>query len=126
MKRIYIALLLFAAVGVFSAVELGYVTANSDLYISKIELTDKYVYKNNFEDALKMCTQLEYDWDKSAEKIDIMLNHDYIDSIGESINRMTAYVQNGSIDMYFAESSIAKKELASLKESEYPFIENIL
>lgn len=39
---------------------------------------------------------------------------------------MTSYIQNGSIDMYFAESSKAKKELASIKESEYPFIENIL
>lgn len=126
MKRIYIALLFFLIVGLLSAVELGYVTANADLYISKIELTDKQVYKNNFEEALKMCDKLENSWSDSSKKIDVMLNHDCIDNIGESINRMASYIQNGSIDMYFAESNIAKKELASIKESEYPYIENIL
>lgn len=126
MKRIFIAFLLFIIVGIIAAAELGYVTANTDLYISKIELTDKQVYKNNFEEALKMCAELEYKWDKSEKKIDVMLNHDCIDSIGESINKMTSYIQNGSIDMYFAESSKAKKELASIKESEYPLIENLL
>lgn len=126
MKRIFIALLFFIAVSAAASAELGYVTANADLYISKIELTDKQVYKNNFEEALKMCDQLENSWSNSSKKIDVMLNHDCIDSIGESINRMTSYIQNGSIDMYFAESRIAKKELASIKESEYPSVENIL
>ena len=126
MKRIYIALLFFIIVGLLSAVELGYVTANADLYISKIELTDKKIYKNDFENALKMCAELETKWDESAKKVDVMLNHDNIDSISESLNKMTSYIQNGSIDMYFAESSKAKKELASIKESEYPYIENIL
>lgn len=126
MKRIYIALLFFLIVGLLSAVELGYVTANADLYISKIELTDKKIYKNDFESALEICTELENRWDESAKKIDVMLNHDYIDSISECLNKMTSYIQNGSIDMYFAESNKAKKELASIKESEYPYIENIL
>lgn len=126
MKRIIFAFLFFLIVIAAAAAELGYVTANADLYISKIELTDKQVYKNNFEDALNMCDKLENSWNDSSKKIDVMLNHDCIDSIGESINRMTSYIQNGSIDMYFAESSKAKKELASIKESEYPFIENIL
>lgn len=126
MKRIYIALLFFLIVGLLSAVELGYVTANADLYISKIELTDKKIYKNDFENALEMCTELESKWNESAKKIDIMLNHDNIDSISECLNKMTSYIQNGSIDMYFAESNKVKKELASIKESEYPYIENIL
>lgn len=126
MKRIFIALFFFVLVGVTASIELGYVTANADLFIYKIELTDKEVYKNDFEEALKMCAQLEYNWDKSAKKIDTLLNHNSIDSIGESINKMTSYIQNGSIDMYFAESSKAKKGLTSIKESEYPYIENIL
>lgn len=126
MKRIFFAFLFFIIVTAAASAELGYVTANADLYISKIELTDKKVYKNDFEEALKMCAQLEESWDDSAKKIDVMLNHDCIDSIGNSISKMMSYIQNGSIDMYFAESRTAKKELASIKESEYPFIENIL
>lgn len=126
MKRIYAALLFFIIVGIFASVELGYVSGKSDLFISKIELTDKKVYKNDFEEALEMCSQLEDKWENSSKRIDMILNHECIDSIGESINKMSSYLQNGSVDMYFAESSKAKKELASIKESEYPYIENIL
>ncbi len=93
MKRIIFAFLFFIIVIAAAAAELGYVTANSDLYISKIELTDKMVYKNNFEEALKMCDKLENSWNDSSKKIDVMLNHDCIDSIGESINRMTSYTK---------------------------------
>ena len=50
MKRIYAALLFFIIVGIFASVELGYVSGKSDLFISKIELTDKKVYKNDFEE----------------------------------------------------------------------------
>lgn len=126
MKRIYAALLFFIIVVIFASVELGYVSGKSDLFISKIELTDKKVYKNDFEEALEMCSQLEDNWENSSKRIDMILNHECIDSIGESINKMSSYLQNGSVDMYFAESSKAKKELASIKESEYPYIENIL
>ena len=126
MKRIYAALLFFIIVVIFASVELGYVSGKSDSFISKIELTDKKVYKNDFEEALEMCSQLEDSWENSSKRIDMILNHECIDSIGESINKMSSYLQNGSVDMYFAESSKAKKELASIKESEYPYIENIL
>ena len=126
MKRIYAALLFFIIVVIFASVELGYVSGKSDLFISKIESTDKKVYKNDFEEALEMCSQLEDSWENSSKRIDMILNHECIDSIGESINKMSSYLQNGSVDMYFAESSKAKKELASIKESEYPYIENIL
>ena len=126
MKRIYAALLFFIIVVIFASVELGYVSGKSDLFISKIELTDKKVYKNDFEEALELCSQLEDNWENSSKRIDMILNHECIDSIGESINKMSSYLQNGSVDMYFAESSKAKKELASIKESEYPYIENIL
>ena len=36
------------------------------------------------------------------------------------------HAQKQNRDMYFAESVQAKKELASIKESEFPLVENIL
>ena len=62
----------------------------------------------------------------NAKLIDTMLIHDYVDNIGLSISRMTAFAQKQNRDMYFAESVQAKKELASIKESEFPLVENIL
>ena len=56
----------------------------------------------------------------------MLLIHDYVDEIGNKISNMRSYAENCSPDMYFAESTTAKKELASIKESEYPLAENIL
>lgn len=126
MKRIYFAVFFMISVLTISAVEVGYVSAKVDSYISKIELIDKQIRKDNFEDAIKMCNQLEERWYESAKPIDTILIHDYVDRIGESISKMRAYAENGGVSQYFAESTSAKKQLASIKESEYPYIENIL
>ena len=79
-----------------------------------------------FEDALKKCEETEKEWYDNAKLIDTMLIHDYVDNIGLSISKMTAFAQKQNRDMYFAESVQAKKELASIKESEFPLVENIL
>ena len=79
-----------------------------------------------FEDALKICEETEKEWYDNAKLIDTMLIHDYVDNIGLSISKMTAFAQKQNRDMYFAESVQAKKELASIKESEFPLVENIL
>lgn len=126
MKRIYISLSIIIAVFILAAVETGYISAKADSYIFKIENTDKLMLKDNFSEAINLCSSIEESWDNSAKKIDMFLIHDYVDNIGDSISKMRAYAENGSVDMYFAESSAAKKELASIKESEYPLIENIL
>ena len=82
--------------------------------------------KSEFEDAINVCKTIEEKWDYTAKKIDMLLIHDYVDEIGNKISNMRSYAENCSPDMYFAESTTAKKELASIKESEYPLAENIL
>lgn len=126
MKRIYITLVFLLIAGCISAVEAGYVSAKADLFISKIEIADKLMRKSNFEEAIELCKKTENEWDDSAKKIDMLLIHDYVDNIGISFSKMRSYAENASPDMYFAESASAKKELASIKESEYPLIDNIL
>ena len=78
------------------------------------------------DELLKICKETEEEWYDSAKFIDTLLIHDYVDAIGISISRMTAFAQKQNRDMYFAESVQAKKELASIKESEFPLVENIL
>ena len=122
MKRIYIALSLVLAALCFASVETGFISGKTDSFIAKIECADRL----EFEDALKICEETEKEWYDNAKLIDTMLIHDYVDNIGLSISRMTAFAQKQNRDMYFAESVQAKKELASIKESEFPLVENIL
>lgn len=126
MKRIYISLVLVAIVAVLSAVQLGFVSAKADGFISMIEQCDRHMRKSNFEEAITLCKKIENEWNEGAEKVDMLLIHDYVDDIGNDISKMRSFAENGSPDMYFAMSTSAKKELASIKESEYPKLENIL
>lgn len=126
MKRIYISVIFLAIAFSLSAIEIGYISGKIDTYISLIEQADRYMRKTNFEDALNLCKDIEDKWDNSAEKIDMLLIHDYVDEIGNSISKMRSHAENGNPDLYFSESTCAKKELASIKESEYPLLENIL
>ena len=125
MKRIYISILFLTIAFLLSAVELGYVSGKADVFISIIDQTDRYMRKTNYEDALNLCREVEDEWYETAESIDMLLIHDYVDEIGNSISKMRSHAENGNPDLYFSESASAKKELASIKESEYPLLENI-
>ena len=126
MKRIYIALSLVLAALCFASVETGFISGKTDSFIAEIECADRLMSRLEFDDALKICKETEEEWYDSAKFIDTLLIHDYVDAIGISISRMTAFAQKQNRDMYFAESVQAKKELASIKESEVPLVENIL
>ncbi len=125
MKRIYITFAIILIALLTSAVQLGFVSGKADLFISMIEQTDRQMSKSNFDEAAKLCENIENNWFESAEIIDMLLIHDYVDEIGNSISKMRTFAENASVDLYFAESASAKKELASIKESEYPNFENI-
>lgn len=126
MKRIYIAVVLVLLTLCIGALETGYVTAKTDMFIDKIERADKLMKKNEFSEAIRLCQNTEKEWYDNAKSIDMLLIHDYVDDIGLSISKMTSFAESKNTDMYFSESSDAKKQLASIKESEYPLIENLL
>ena len=126
MKRIIISLILTAIVLGASVFEVIYVGKKSDDYTDRIKKIDAMLSNNDTESALKECRALESDWDGDAEKIYTLLSHDTVDSVGYEISGMRSHIENNSAAMYFFESSGAKKGLASIKGSEYPFLENIL
>ena len=125
MKRIYISVVIIALVLGASLFEIFYVGSKSDSYTDRIKSIDAVIMEGDRSSALEECKSLESDWNRDAGKIYTLLIHDYIDSIGISISQMRAHLENGNADMYFAESANAKKGLASIKGSEYPYFENI-
>ncbi|MER2147782.1 MAG: DUF4363 family protein, partial [Ruminococcus sp.] len=87
---------------------------------------DDLLKENKTKAALALCRETEYDWDREVGKIYALLSHDYADAIGGAISKMRAHLEHDDPGMYFAESTSAKKGLASIKGSEYPLFENIL
>ena len=126
MKRIIISLVLAALVLGAAAFEFWYVGRQSDAYTARIEEVEDLIAAGREDEATELCRGIERDWDSDVGKIYILLIHDYADNIGGSVSKMRAHLENGNIDMVYAESAGAKKGLASIKGSEYPFIENIL
>ena len=126
MKRIYIAIFLLALTIVASVFELRFIGREANGVTQQIEAIDGYMRRSEFNTAIKQCRTLEEKWSKTSENIDIMLIHDYVDSIGLSITKMRAGAETKNAVLYFSESASAKKALASIKGSEYPNFENIL
>ena len=126
MKRIIISIIIAIAVVCGSIFEIAFVSSKSDEYIGRIKKIDDLVRDDKTEAAIAECRRLESDWDKNVGSIDVMLIHDYADSVGAGISKMRSHLENGSLAMYFCESADAEKGLASIKGSEYPLIENIL
>lgn len=126
MKRIYISALFIIIAFVSASAELGFISAKTDLFVSLINQTDEHMKKENFSKAIELCNEMEEKWKDESEIIDMLLNHEHIDSVGVNFSKMRSHIENGNVDLYFSESISAKKELAYIKESECLKIENVL
>ncbi len=126
MKRMFLAVILVFIAASASLTELFYVNSRADSFISSISQIDKAVEEKDLSKALTLCKTTEEKWYDNAAYIDILLIHDYVDNIGISISKMRSYLSSSNTEMYFAESTGAKKALASVSGSEYPNFENIL
>ena len=126
MKRIIISIILFTFCITGAVFEVFYVSRGVDGYIESIEEVDVLISRGEFDRASNKCAELEKSWSKTSREIDAVLIHDYVDRIGISISQMKAYAENKTPDSYYALSAEAKRALTSIKNSEYPSIENIL
>lgn len=110
------------AVAIF---EICYVSSRADYFTQKINVCDSCINGGEYQKAEELMQEIEKEWADSTKITDILLIHDYVDSIGSDISAMRSYAKSKSGDEYFAESARAKKELASIRESEYVIWENI-
>lgn len=125
MKRIFITLSLILICVSAAAAQFWYIGNTSDGFRQRIEAIDVLVMKGKFTDAAELCGEVSGDWDKTARLMDALLIHDYIDRITLDLSLMKSHLDNLNPSMYFAHSAAAKKELASVKGSEYPEFDNI-
>lgn len=126
MKRIIISVIILALCTAGAVVELICVKNSVESCIEEINRIDSYMLKDDFTSASKKCEKLCLRWGETLRSADVVLIHDYVDHISINLSQMKAYIDNNSPDMYFACSSATKKELESVRDSEFPLPENIL
>lgn len=121
-----IAVSLFLICLTGAVIEVFSVSGSVTGYIGEIEAVDSLVKSGDLKSAADKNRELESRWQSTASVIDAVLIHDYVDQISIDLSQMRSYIESGDISSYFAGSESAKKALASIKDSEYPVIENIL
>ena len=126
MKRIYFAIIFLIISISFAFFESYYVSTHTYNISTKIEYADNSMKENNFQKAYRTISEIQNEWEDKAWIVDIMLIHDYADTISIDLASMSSYAKNNNYDEYFSESETIKKQLASLKESELLSLENIL
>ena len=126
MKRIVIAIILAAAVAAGCAAETYSVANCAEEAIARIEAIDSLAEAKQNGKALTACRKLETDWETTVKWLDALLLHDNVDKVGVCLTKMSLQLKNGETAQYLIDSAEAKKGLASIKGSEYPFLENIL
>lgn len=126
MKRIIISLVLSALIACGCVFEFGYIGGRAEEYLRRVENIENLLKNGENRQAEIECRAAESGWDRESKMIYTMLNHDFADAVGGSLSKMLAHIENGSTSLALAESAGAKKGLASMKGSEYPFFENIL
>ena len=126
MKRTIIALLLLIGCVGAAVFELNYIRQSADDFLLEIEELDGNMRRGDEARAGALSDKLERDWGDWVQTVDILLIHDYVDSVSTSLARMKSHIQNGSAPQYFSESAAVKKAIVSISDSELPKWENIL
>ena len=126
MKRTIIALALLIGCLGAAIFEMNFIQKSADSFLQEIEELDGDMRRGDTGQAGVLSEKLELDWGNWAQVVDILLIHDYVDSVSSSLARMKSHIENGGAPQYFAESAAVKKAIGSISDSELPRWENIL
>lgn len=126
MKRIGIALVMLIISGIVSGCEVFTVNSNVDTYSAKLDSISKIAGEENYDKAKELSEEVLVSWQKVAKHLDKYLYHDYIDNITEEIATLPIYAKAKDKTAVEAQVAEIKIQLTSLKESELPYMHNIL
>lgn len=126
MKRIGIALVMLIISGIVSGCEVFTVNSNVDTYSAKLDSISKIADEENYDKAKELSEEVLVSWQKVAKHLDKYLYHDYIDNITEEIATLPVYANAKDKTAVEAQVAEIKIQLTSLKESELPYMHNIL
>ncbi|MBQ2687517.1 MAG: DUF4363 family protein [Clostridia bacterium] len=126
MNRFIIAVVMLLIAGIICGCEIFTVTAYSVDYKEDLDTVKRLMEEESYYDAYKLSEKTIESWQKAARHLDKYLYHDYIDDITVKMSALPVYAQNEDTQAVNAQVEEIKKQLTSLKESELPYMHNIL
>lgn len=126
MNRFIIAVVMLLIAGIICGCEIFTVTAYSVDYKEDLDTVKRLMEEESYYDAYKLSEKTIESWQKAAHHLDKYLYHDYIDDITVKMSALPVYAQNEDTQAVNAQVEEIKKQLTSLKESELPYMHNIL
>lgn len=125
MKRLYIAVALLLAASALCAYEMISVKNTTSEYSDILDKIAETAETGDKTEAEILSEIMIKNWDKESKKLDKFVYHDYVDNITVSLSEVPLYVKSASIDETRSHIKGIKIQLASLNESELPYIHNI-
>ncbi len=126
MNRICIAIIMVIIAGLICGFEIYTVNISSTNYTNELENINRLMEENSFEKATQLSAEVLDKWKNTAKNLDKYLYHDYIDDITECMATLPVYADNKDKLAVNAQIENIKIQLTSIKESELPYLHNIL
>ena len=126
MNRFAIAVTMILIAGIICGCELFTVNTSVDNSKNSLDKVVTLIEEENYNEASELSEKILKDWSKTARQLDKYLYHDYIDNITEEIAALPVYAKTKDKTAVNAQVAEIKIQLTSLKESELPYMHNIL
>lgn len=125
-KRIIIIAVMISmvlAACIFEVTFVDRISASSYELISDMQKT--YDIDENI-DISKQASELYELWQNSIPLISVFIQHESIDEIEQSIAIIKNAIEKNDIETFYIESTRVTAQIQSLRDTEFPYIENIL
>lgn len=126
MKRLYIAITLLLAASSICAFQISTIRDTTDKFCGILDDIAMICASGNKPLADKLAKDMLIKWDTESQELDKFVYHDYVDNITIALSEIPLYIKIGSNEETKSYINGIKIQLASLSESELPYIHNII
>ncbi len=126
MNRIIIAVVMLLIAGLICGCEIYSVNVGAESISRELNKISHIMSEDNSTEAHRLSQAVLNNWIERTDHLDKYLYHDYIDAITQKLSSLPVYAESGNTEAVIAQIEELKIQLTSLKESELPYIYNIL
>lgn len=102
-------------------------TLNHSTHLSEaLEQAQAAVESGDIATAIQLSEQAESDWRDSHQIMCTYIPHTRLESLDMSLSTLAPLLRHGALDEFSAERARASAQIASLRETELPTLQNIL
>ena len=125
MNRLYIAIALLVVASGLCGYEMMTIKQITDDYCNILNTISDTAEIKGRNEALRLSENMLESWEKKSKELDKFVYHDYVDNISVSLSDVPLYVKSADIEETRSYIQAIKIQLASLNESELPYMHNI-